>query len=238
MIVLALQMKGEWLERAFQAGANGAMSKALHPVALSTLLRAAVSGHIVHSPASIRSVNRARGAGGHGAFFADTTGTTDPQLVASGATNADIARQLWITQQTVKFHVSNVYRKLDVGNRTEACHYAHVNGLVDPRQGRPPNRGGRRSAGHRVVAIGSEGERKRFPRRPSSGRRYAAGQRRCQRSWSSCLIEAKGARLPPPRAHRSSTEGWEPTFEDRFGGGETIFESSAIEAVHPAVRTN
>jgi hypothetical protein len=28
--------------------------------------------------------------------------------------------------------VSNVYRKLDVGNRTEACHYAHVNGLVSP----------------------------------------------------------------------------------------------------------
>ena len=36
----------------------------------------------------------------------------------------------------MKFHVSNVYRKLDVGNRTEACHYAHVNGLVAPRHGR------------------------------------------------------------------------------------------------------
>ena len=77
------------------------------------------------------------------------------QLVASGATNADIARQLWITQQTVKFHVSNVYRKLDVGNRTEACHYAHVNGLVTPRQGRPPTAASAPSAGDRVVAIGS-----------------------------------------------------------------------------------
>ena len=56
------------------------------------------------------------------------------RFVASGATNAEIARQLWITQQTVKFHVSNVYRKLDVANRTEACHYAHVNGLVAPRE--------------------------------------------------------------------------------------------------------
>ena len=62
------------------------------------------------------------------------------QLVASGATNADIARQLWITQQTVKFHVSNVYRKLDVGNRTEACHYAHVNGLVATPGPPPPRR--------------------------------------------------------------------------------------------------
>jgi DNA-binding NarL/FixJ family response regulator len=127
-------MKGEWLERAFEAGANGAMSKAIHPVALSTLLHAVVSGHIVHSPASIRSVNRApeRVATEHPSLTERELEIL--QLVASGATNADIARQLWITQQTVKFHVSNVYRKLDVGNRTEACHYAHVNGLVTLRQ--------------------------------------------------------------------------------------------------------
>ena len=139
MIVLTLQMTGEWLERAFLAGANGAMSKSLHPAALSTLLRAAVSGHIVHSPASIRSVNRARRE-----VATEHSSLTEReleilQLVASGATNADIARQLWITQQTVKFHVSNVYRKLGVGNRTEACHYAHVNGLVAHRQGRAPD---------------------------------------------------------------------------------------------------
>jgi DNA-binding NarL/FixJ family response regulator len=137
VIVLTLQMKGEWLERAFQAGANGAMSKSLHPVALSTLLRAAVSGHIVHSPASIRSINRAPVpvATEHSSLTGRELEIL--QLVASGATNVDIARQLWITQQTVKFHVSNVYRKLDVGNRTEACHYAHVNGLVAQRQARP-----------------------------------------------------------------------------------------------------
>jgi DNA-binding NarL/FixJ family response regulator len=138
VIVLALEMKGEWLVRAFEAGADGAMSKAIHPVALSTLLRAAVSGHIVHSPASIRSVNRAPKG-----MATEHSSLTEReleilQLVASGATNADIARQLWITQQTVKFHVSNVYRKLEVGNRTEACHYAHVNGLVMPRQGQTP----------------------------------------------------------------------------------------------------
>ena len=50
--------------------------------------------------------------------------------MASGATNSVIARQLWITQQTVKFHLSNIYRKLGVANRTEACHYAHVNGIA------------------------------------------------------------------------------------------------------------
>ncbi|CAN5146810.1 hypothetical protein BH20ACT16_BH20ACT16_07160 [soil metagenome] len=37
---------------------------------------------------------------------------------------------LWVTEQTVKFHLSNTYRKLGVANRTEASHYAHINNLV------------------------------------------------------------------------------------------------------------
>jgi DNA-binding NarL/FixJ family response regulator len=148
VIVLTLEMKGEWLERAFESGANGAMSKAIHPAALSTMLRAMVSGHIVHAPARIRAVNRGRlpVATEHSSLTGRELEIL--QLVASGATNSDIARQLWITQQTVKFHVSNVYRKLDVGNRTEACHYAHVNGLVAPRQAHA-------AAGAEVLAIAS-----------------------------------------------------------------------------------
>ena len=130
IMVLTLRMEGEWLERAFDAGADGAMSKAIHPAALATLVREAVNGHIVHSPARLRRVNHP-----HLKLATEHSSLTDREheilrFVASGATNAEIARQLWITQQTVKFHVSNVYRKLDVGNRTEACHYAHVNGLL------------------------------------------------------------------------------------------------------------
>jgi hypothetical protein len=35
-----------------------------------------------------------------------------------------------VTEQTVKFHLSNVYRKLGVANRTAASHYAHTRGLL------------------------------------------------------------------------------------------------------------
>ena len=52
------------------------------------------------------------------------------RLVAAGATNREIAQQLWITRQTVKFHLSNIYRKLSVNNRTGACRYAHLNGMM------------------------------------------------------------------------------------------------------------
>jgi DNA-binding NarL/FixJ family response regulator len=52
------------------------------------------------------------------------------RLVAEGHTNAQLARLLWVTEQTVKFHLSNIYRKLDVANRTEASRWAQLHGLL------------------------------------------------------------------------------------------------------------
>ena len=46
-------------------------------------------------------------------------------LVADGLPNAEIARRLWVTEQTVKFHLSNIYRKLGVTNRTQASQWIH-----------------------------------------------------------------------------------------------------------------
>jgi DNA-binding CsgD family transcriptional regulator len=37
---------------------------------------------------------------------------------------------LWVTEQTVKFHLSNIYRKLNVSNRTAASRWAQANGVV------------------------------------------------------------------------------------------------------------
>ncbi len=51
------------------------------------------------------------------------------QLVSNGMTNRAVARALWVTSETVKFHLSNVYRKLGVGNRVEASEWAHENGV-------------------------------------------------------------------------------------------------------------
>ena len=131
VIVLATTMDPEWLDAIFAAGATGAISKATHPAALATLVRETIDGHVVHLYKSSAGVRAHRPA----AVAADQSPLTSRelevlQLVAGGATNGEIAQKLWVTEQTVKFHLSNVYRKLEVGNRTEASHYAHVNGLV------------------------------------------------------------------------------------------------------------
>jgi DNA-binding NarL/FixJ family response regulator len=52
------------------------------------------------------------------------------EFVARGTPNAAIAQALWVTEQTVKFHLSNIYRKLHVSNRTEAARWAHMNSLA------------------------------------------------------------------------------------------------------------
>jgi two-component system, NarL family, response regulator LiaR len=55
------------------------------------------------------------------------------RAVARGLSNQAIARELWVTEQTVKFHLTNTYRKLNVANRTEAARYAYEHGLVENR---------------------------------------------------------------------------------------------------------
>jgi DNA-binding NarL/FixJ family response regulator len=59
-------------------------------------------------------------------------------LVARGHSNRQVAKMLWVTQQTVKFHLSNIYRKLGVSNRTEASHWASLNGVESAKHQEPP----------------------------------------------------------------------------------------------------
>jgi DNA-binding NarL/FixJ family response regulator len=127
-LLLTLQMEAEWLDEAFEAGAQAVVSKTVHPVSLGTLLREISHGNVVH-----RWEKRAP------VMDAEDCPLTDRELeilrlVAMGYTNGRIARELWVTEQTVKFHLSNTYRKLDVANRTEASRYAHMHNLTAPRE--------------------------------------------------------------------------------------------------------
>src|SRR4051812_42163793 len=116
IIALTATPDAPWLGDAVRAGADAAIAKTVQPTTLGMLVREIWAGTIHHA-----FVGRRPAAG------ADTTHETlTPreleilQLVARGSSNSLIARELWVTEQTVKFHLSNVYRKLAVTNRTEA----------------------------------------------------------------------------------------------------------------------
>ena len=51
--------------------------------------------------------------------------------LARGLSNEAIGKELWVAEQTVKFHLTNIYRKLGVSNRTEAARLAYQHGLVE-----------------------------------------------------------------------------------------------------------
>jgi DNA-binding NarL/FixJ family response regulator len=122
-ILLAIAMEEAWLQQVFDAGADAVVSVAIDPVALGTLLRETARANIVlrvHRPLTTDGTTRLT-----------SREAEILRLAAAGHTNGQIARELWIAEQTVKFHLSKIYRKLGVSNRTEASHHAHVHGLLD-----------------------------------------------------------------------------------------------------------
>ena len=51
-------------------------------------------------------------------------------FIAQGQSNKVIAKELFVTEQTVKFHLTNIYRKLGLTNTTEAARWAYRHGLT------------------------------------------------------------------------------------------------------------
>ena len=131
IVLLQDQMKPAWLTAAAAAGADAAIAKTFRLDGIGALVREVAAGNVFHSFAAARALPRPS----EGSLLSELTYRELEILhrVAAGAPNSRIAAQLWITEQTVKFHLSNVYRKLGVSNRTEASHFAYVHGLLDMR---------------------------------------------------------------------------------------------------------
>jgi DNA-binding NarL/FixJ family response regulator len=129
------------IESAFSAGVAAYVTKAAHPDDLATAIRQAFDPSLYLADGKIgrRSAARHRS----GASFQELTPRELEilRLVARGHSNGELAAMLWITQQTIKFHLSNIYRKLGVANRTEAARWAQVHGLLEAA---PPEPWGRR----------------------------------------------------------------------------------------------
>ena len=133
IIILSMFEDSEHIDQALHQGASGYVVKSINPLDLPSTIRQVVEGTVYHPRGrGGEGGGAAGGAGGSG----HPGGLTDRELsilrlVAEGLSNLDIASKLYVTEQTVKFHLSNIYRKLGVGNRTEATRYAYRNGLIE-----------------------------------------------------------------------------------------------------------
>jgi len=130
-IVLSMQQDAQIIDAALVAGASAYVVKTAHPEDLASAVRQAFS----HSVYLAGRRNLAPTPVALTAEVDDEPGLTRRELeilrlVAEGHSNAQLARMLWVTEQTVKFHLSNIYRKLDVANRTEASRWAQLHGLL------------------------------------------------------------------------------------------------------------
>ena len=136
VIILSMFEDSEHIDQALQRGADGYVVKSINPLDLPSTIRQVVEG-AVHLRGVATAAGSGEGTGGEGTprqvgsdVLTDRE-MTILKLVAEGLSNLDIANRLFVTEQTVKFHLSNIYRKLGVGNRTEATRYAYRNGLIE-----------------------------------------------------------------------------------------------------------
>jgi DNA-binding NarL/FixJ family response regulator len=117
------------IDAALNAGASAFVVKSINATDIAAVVRQAASGSVFHatSAPAPRSDDSSEESS-----LPELTEREQAILeaVACGKTTAVISRELWVSEHTVKFHLTNIYRKLGVANRAGAVRYALQNGLV------------------------------------------------------------------------------------------------------------
>jgi DNA-binding NarL/FixJ family response regulator len=144
ILVLTSFSGAEQVIPAIRAGADGYMLKDAGPAALDGAIRAVHRGEPLLAPEAA-AVVMAKVAGGADAATS-AAGSVHPELerltarerevlagLGRGLSNRQLAAELYVSEKTVKTHVSNVLAKLRLGDRTQAALFAVRVGLADPR---------------------------------------------------------------------------------------------------------
>jgi len=135
VLILSTFDADSYVLKALGAGASGYVLKDSQPEAIVSSILAVISGERVMANAVANRV------------LDMLTGTTSPKdfydgltareveilkLLAAGQANKQIARRLHISEKTVRNHVSHMYEKLKIYDRSQAVLYAVRKGLVEP----------------------------------------------------------------------------------------------------------
>jgi DNA-binding NarL/FixJ family response regulator len=122
VVMLSAHFERDYVRSSFARGAAAYILKTVEPADLRSALRLTFERTaFLMAPGIVAT--------------ADEYGLTRRQIeilrcVARGLSNAQIARELFVTEQTVKFHLGNIYRRLGVDNRTAAASEARRLGLL------------------------------------------------------------------------------------------------------------
>jgi DNA-binding NarL/FixJ family response regulator len=130
VLVLTSYLDDTRVFAAVQAGAAGYLLKDVQPDALADGIRQVSQGlAVLHPQIAARLMNRT----GRPASLADFTQRERDvlKLLAEGLSNKEMASRLFISEKTVKTHVSNVLQKLGVADRTQAALLAVRQRLVE-----------------------------------------------------------------------------------------------------------
>ena len=134
IVVLTSYHEDEHIFPALQAGALSYVLKDVKMEELAEAVRKAARGEpSLHPQVAARVIQELRGARKDALNpFVDLTNREIEilRLIASGLNNSTIARQLVISEYTVKGHVSNILSKLHLADRTQAAVYAWQKGIV------------------------------------------------------------------------------------------------------------
>jgi DNA-binding NarL/FixJ family response regulator len=127
-IVLSGVNDEDVIQAAFVRGAVAFIRKHVEARDLPSALRTAVGGAVAQPVFGEAQAQTAAAA--------DEVGLSERELsilesLSEGMSNKQIAKQLWLAEQTVKFHLTNIYRKLGVSTRTEAVNAAYRRGLLE-----------------------------------------------------------------------------------------------------------
>jgi DNA-binding NarL/FixJ family response regulator len=127
VVVFSMKDDPAEIEAAFRRGASGYVLKTIDPRDLGGAIRQAVDGTAYHAhglpgladpvPASTHALSSRE--------------LEVVRAVARGLSNREVAKELWISEQTVKFHLTNVYRKLGLTGRVDAVRWAAAAGLFN-----------------------------------------------------------------------------------------------------------
>lgn len=127
----------EYVYEALRAGASGFVLKDDPPEQLLAAIRTVAAGDALLSPAVTRRVigeftRMPRASSPEGLEKLSERELEVFRLIARGLSNAEIGRELFISETTVKTHVTHILSKLDLRDRVQAVVLAYQAGLVEP----------------------------------------------------------------------------------------------------------